>query len=103
MALWADPAGAIALLCSPRKPACCPVRSARSSSGYTKRLPEPTLLEAAHIVVNADEQIGQPVVTNRVPLSKIQHADFDAQLDRHRPDFRIQVSDRLLDLHGSPF
>jgi putative restriction endonuclease len=28
------------------------------------RLPEPKLLEAAYIVVRADEQLGQPVVTN---------------------------------------
>jgi putative restriction endonuclease len=32
------------------------------------RLPEPRLLDAAHIVVDADEQLGQPIVTNGLPL-----------------------------------
>ena len=31
-------------------------------------LPEPRLLDAAHIVVDADEQLGQPIVTNGLPL-----------------------------------
>jgi putative restriction endonuclease len=67
------------------------------------RLPEPRLLEAAHIVVDADEQMGQPVVTNGLPLSKIHHAAFDVQLIGIDPDFRIHVSERLLDLHDGPF
>jgi putative restriction endonuclease len=67
------------------------------------RLPEPVLLDAAHIVVDAHEQMGQPVMTNGLPLSKIHHAAFDAQLIGIDPDFRIHVSDRLLDLHDGPF
>jgi putative restriction endonuclease len=66
-------------------------------------LPEPRLLEAAHIVVDADEQLGHPVVTNGLLLSKIHHAAFDAQLIGIDPDFRIHVSDRLFDLHDGPF
>ena len=38
------------------------------------RLPEPKLLDAAHIVVDADEQLGQPVVSNGLPLTKVHHA-----------------------------
>jgi hypothetical protein len=34
-------------------------------------LPEPRLLDAAHIVTDADEQLGQPVVSNGLPLTKI--------------------------------
>jgi putative restriction endonuclease len=63
------------------------------------RLPEPVLLHAAHIVVDANERMGQPVVTNGLPLSKIHHAAFDAQLIGIDPDFRIHVSDR----HDGPF
>src|SRR5271166_1230737 len=62
------------------------------------RLPEPRLLDAAHIVIDADEQLGQPVVSNGLPLTKIHHAAFDAHLIGIDPDFRVQVSDRLLDV-----
>jgi putative restriction endonuclease len=43
-------------------------------------LPEPLLLDAAHIVADKDERLGQPVVSNGMPLSKIHHAAFDAHL-----------------------
>jgi hypothetical protein len=36
-------------------------------------LPEPRLLDAAHIVMDADEQLGQPIISNGLPLSKIHH------------------------------
>jgi putative restriction endonuclease len=66
-------------------------------------LPEPRLLDAAHIVWDADEQYGQPVVTNGLPLTKIHHAAFDANLIGIDPDYRIHVSDRLLEIHDGPF
>jgi putative restriction endonuclease len=66
-------------------------------------LPEPRLLDAAHIVMDADERLGQPVVSNGLPLTKIHHAAFDAHLIGIDPDFRIHVSDRLLELHDGPF
>jgi putative restriction endonuclease len=31
--------------------------------------PEPRLLDAAHIVMDADEQLGQPIVSNGLPVS----------------------------------
>ena len=43
------------------------------------------------------------MVTNGLPLSKIHHTAFDAQLIGIDPDFRIHVTDRLLDLHDGPF
>ena len=43
-------------------------------------LPEPLLLDAAHIVADKDERFGQPLVPNGIPLSKIHHAAFDAHL-----------------------
>lgn len=65
-------------------------------------LPEPLLLDAAHIVADGDERLGQPVVPNGIPLSKIHHAAFDAHLIGIDPDFRVHVSDRLLCQQDGP-
>ena len=62
-------------------------------------LPEKRLLDAAHIISDRNEQLGQPVVPNGLPLSKIHHAAFDAYLIGIDPDYRVHVSDRLLDQH----
>jgi putative restriction endonuclease len=56
-------------------------------------LPEPRLLDAAHIIMDADEQLGQPIVSNGLPLTKIHHAAFDAHLIGIDPHYRIHVSD----------
>ena len=60
-------------------------------------LPEKRLLDAAHIIPDANERLGQPVVPNGLPLSKIHHAAFDAYLIGIDPDYRVHVSDRLLE------
>jgi putative restriction endonuclease len=65
-------------------------------------LPEPLLLDAAHIVVDKDERLGQPVVPNGIPLSKIHHAAFDSHLIGIDPDYRLHVSERLLAIHDGP-
>jgi len=65
-------------------------------------LPEPLLLDAAHIIADRDEKYGQPVVPNGIPLSKIHHAAFDSHLIGIDPDFRIHVSKRLLTRHDGP-
>jgi putative restriction endonuclease len=65
-------------------------------------LPEPLLLDAAHIIADADERLGQPIVTNGIPLSKIHHAAFDAHLIGIDPEYRIHVSDRLLTQNDGP-
>jgi len=65
-------------------------------------LPEPMLLDAAHIIADIDERYGQPVVQNGIPLSKIHHAAFDAHLIGIDPDFRVHVSDRLLAQQDGP-
>ena len=62
-------------------------------------LPEPLLLDAAHIVEDRDERWGQPSVANGLPLSKVHHAAFDAHLIGVDPDYRIHVSERLLHRH----
>ncbi len=58
-------------------------------------LPEPLLLDAAHIINDGHERLGQPVVPNGIPLSKVHHAAFDAHLIGIDPDLRIHVADRL--------
>jgi putative restriction endonuclease len=65
-------------------------------------LPEQLLLDAAHIIADKDERLGQPVVPNGIPLSKIHHAAFDAHLIGIDPDYRIHVSDRLLRRKDGP-
>ncbi len=65
-------------------------------------LPEPVLLDAAHIMSDIDEQYGQPVVNNGIPLSKLHHAAFDAHLIGIDPDFGIHVSQKLLDMRDGP-
>ncbi len=65
-------------------------------------LPEPLLLDAAHIIADKDEFYGQPVVPNGIPLSKIHHAAFDAHLIGIDPDFRVHVSARLLSINDGP-
>jgi putative restriction endonuclease len=65
-------------------------------------LPEPMLLDAAHIVEDQHELLGQPVVRNGIPLSKIHHAAFDAHMIGIDPDYRLHVSDRLLAQNDGP-
>lgn len=65
-------------------------------------MPESMLLDAAHIIVDKDEQFGQPIVQNGIPLSKIHHAAFDAHLIGVDPDFRVHVSERLLVQQDGP-
>jgi putative restriction endonuclease len=65
-------------------------------------LPEQRLLDAAHIIADQNEPLGQPVVPNGIPLSKIHHAAFDAHLVGIDPDFRVHVADRLLRQNDGP-
>ncbi|MCG8355523.1 MAG: HNH endonuclease [Kiloniellales bacterium] len=65
-------------------------------------LPEQRLLDAAHIISDKNEPLGQPIVPNGLPLSKIHHAAFDAHLIGIDPDYRLHVSDRLLDRNDGP-
>jgi putative restriction endonuclease len=65
-------------------------------------LPEPLLLDAAHIVEDKNERFGQPIVPNGIPLSKIHHAAFDSYLIGIDPDYRLHVSGRLLGQRDGP-
>jgi len=66
------------------------------------KLPEPRLLDAAHIIVAQHEQLGQPIIPNGLPLTKLHHAAFDANLIGIDPDFRIHV-DLGFSCPGNPF
>ena len=65
-------------------------------------IPEPRLLDAAHIISDRDERLGQPIVPNGIPLSKTHHAAFDKHLIGIDPDYRVHVSDQLLNKHDGP-
>jgi putative restriction endonuclease len=60
------------------------------------------LLNAAHIIADKNEEFGQPVVPNGIPLSKIHHAAFDAHLIGIDPDYQLHVADRLLEQNDGP-
>jgi putative restriction endonuclease len=65
-------------------------------------LPEKSLLDAAHIAADGDELLGQPVITNGLPLTKLHHAAFDSHLIGIDSDYRVVVSRRLLDTRDGP-
>lgn len=65
-------------------------------------LPEPKLLDAAHIIADNDEEQGLPIVTNGIPLSKLHHAAFDAHLIGIDSNCQIHVSERLLEQNDGP-
>jgi putative restriction endonuclease len=66
------------------------------------RLPEQRLLDAAHIIADGDELLGQPLVANGLPLSKVHHAAFDANLIGIDADYQIHISDELFAMNDGP-
>lgn len=58
-------------------------------------LKHPELLDAAHIVPDADP-LGQPTVSNGIALCKIHHAAYDENLVGIDPDYRVHVNAALL-------
>jgi putative restriction endonuclease len=65
-------------------------------------LPDDHLLDAAHMMADADELLGQPVVANGITLSKIHHAAFDNHLIGIDANGRVHVSERLLMMNDGP-
>ncbi len=78
------------------------VISAYSGRCALSGLPEPRLLDAAHIIEDRNSELGQPVVSNGIPLSKIHHAAFDAHMIGIDPDYRVHLSQHLLSLNDGP-
>ena len=58
------------------------------------RLRHPELLDAAHIIGDAEE--GEPVVPNGLSMCKIHHAAFDRNLLGVSPDFTVEINRQLL-------
>ncbi len=65
------------------------------------RLREPELLDASHIVGDADAK-GVPAVSNGMALCAIHHRAFDNMLITLDPDYRVRVSERLLEDEDGP-
>ncbi|MCL4849696.1 MAG: HNH endonuclease [Acidobacteria bacterium] len=65
------------------------------------RLKRDELLEAAHIVPDADP-LGAPVVPNGLALCKLHHAAFDRYLIGIRPDCVVEVRRDILDETDGP-
>lgn len=65
------------------------------------RLKRDELLEAAHIVPDADP-LGAPVVPNGVALCRLHHAAFDRYLIGIRPDCVVEVRRDILDEIDGP-
>lgn len=65
-------------------------------------LRESVLLDAAHIMADKHEKLGQPVIPNGIPLAKTHHAAFDAHLIGIDPNFKIHVSKRILEQKDGP-
>jgi putative restriction endonuclease len=65
------------------------------------RLRRHELLEAAHIVADAD-LLGVPTITNGIALCMLHHAAFDAHLIGIRPDYVIEVRKDVLDETDGP-
>ena len=59
------------------------------------RLKEVRLLDAAHIVGDAEDE-GDPAISNGLALCSIHHRAFDHQLVGISPDYEVRVSPRLL-------
>ena len=65
------------------------------------RLKEERLLDAAHIVGDADQR-GEPVVSNGLSLCTIHHRAFDQDLVGISPDYEVRVARRLLEDEDGP-
>jgi putative restriction endonuclease len=65
------------------------------------RLKETRLLDAAHIVGDANPA-GEPLVSNGLSLCSIHHRAFDQDLVGVSPDYEVHVSKRLLDDEDGP-
>jgi putative restriction endonuclease len=65
------------------------------------RLKREELLEAAHIMPDADP-LGEPSIPNGVALCRLHHAAFDRYLIGIRPDCIIEVRRDVLDESDGP-
>jgi putative restriction endonuclease len=76
------------------------VLPAYSSQCAICRLREVRLLDAAHIV--ADAEAGDPLVSNGLSLCSIHHRAFDQDLVGISPDYGVRVAEQLLEDEDGP-
>lgn len=79
---------------------CSRVLLAYRSRCAVCRLQEPVLLEASHIV--GDAEGGEPVVPNGLSLCTIHHRAFDRHLLGVSPQLEVQIHPRLLERTDGP-
>ena len=60
------------------------------------------LIDAAHIVPDADEDLGQPLVQNGICMSKLHHTAFDIGLLAIDEDFTVHVAKRVVGIDDGP-
>jgi putative restriction endonuclease len=65
------------------------------------RLRHAELLDAAHIVADA-EDAGEPVVENGLALCKLHHAAFDRHFLAVRPDYRVELRRDVMEEDDGP-
>jgi putative restriction endonuclease len=65
------------------------------------RLRHPELLDAAHIIGDAEDD-GDPVVPNGLAMCKIHHAAFDRHLLGVSPDHKVSINRGLLEEIDGP-
>jgi putative restriction endonuclease len=65
-------------------------------------LPEIRLLDAAHIMPDGHEKLGQPDVRNGILMSRIHHGAYDTGLISIDPDYRVHVAESLLAMNDGP-
>ena len=77
------------------------VLDAYSRSCTVCRLKHPELLDAAHIIPDAEES-GEPVIPNGLALCKIHHSAYDQNIIGITPDYELKVRGDVLDESDGP-
>jgi putative restriction endonuclease len=72
------------------------VLAAYRSRCALSRLRLPELIDAVHIVRDADEELGQPLVQNGICMSKLHHTAFDLGLLAIDQDFTVHIAKRVV-------
>jgi len=65
------------------------------------RLKHSSMLDAAHIIPDADPE-GEPIVNNGLSLCKLHHAAYDQSFFGIRPDYSIEVRGDILEESDGP-
>lgn len=78
------------------------VLAAYGSRCAISRLPVTSLVDAAHIIPDADPELGHPDVRNGICLSRLHHAAFDNHLLGIDPNYRIHAAKAILTIQDGP-